>query len=45
MVGKVVKKMGATVWARYMLYKAIMQSVFLYERESWVVTGAMLKVL
>ena len=45
MVGKVVKKMGTTVQAQYMLYKAIMQSVFLYEQESWVVTGSMLKVL
>ena len=31
--------------ARGMMYKSVSQSVLLYVSESWVVTGAMLKVL
>ena len=45
MAGKVVTKTGATVQAWGMMYKAVMQLVLLYESESWVVTGAMIKLL
>ena len=45
MVGKVVSKTGATVRARGILYKSVLQSVLLYGSESWVVTGDMLKVI
>ena len=45
MVGKVVMKTGGKVRARVMLYRAIVQSVLLYGRKSWVVMGDMLKVL
>ena len=45
MVEKVVKKMVATVWARGMLYKELVQTVMLYGSESWVATGSMLKLL
>ena len=37
--------MGATVRAWVEMYKAAAQSVLLYYRNSWVVTGEMLKVL
>ena len=37
--------MGATVRAWGEMYKAAAQSVLLYYRNSWVVTGEMLKVL
>ena len=33
------------MWALGMIYKSVAQSVLLYGSESWVVTGAMLKVL
>ena len=45
MVGKVVWKTGETVQARGMLYKVVLQLVFIYGSESWVGTGTMLKVL
>ena len=45
MAGKVVSKTGATVRARGMMYKELVQLVFLYWIESWVVTGAMLNFL
>ena len=45
MVGKVAQKIGEMVRMRVMLYKSVLQSVLPYESESWVVTGAMLKVL
>ena len=41
----VVSKTGEMVWARGMIYKAVVQSVFLYGSESWVVMGAIIKVL
>ena len=37
--------MVATVRARGAMYKAVDQSVLLYSRKSWVVSGEMLKVL
>ena len=45
MISKVLKKTGATVRVRGMLYTAVSQTVLIYGRNSWVVTGAMLKVL
>ena len=45
MAGNVVSKTGATVRAQGVLYKEFVQSVFIYWIESWVVTGAMLKLL
>ena len=38
-------KMGETVREWGMLYKAVAKPEFLYESESWVVTGAIHKVL
>ena len=45
MVGKVGKKTGAAVWLQEGFYKEIVQLVFLYGSNSWVVKGAMLKLL
>ena len=45
MVGKVVSKTGAMVQARVMLYKVVVKLVLLYMSDSWVVTGAVIKVL
>ena len=45
MLGKVVNKSGATVRVRGMFYKTVVQSVLFYGRDSWVVTGDMIKVL
>ena len=39
MVVKVLMRMGATVPAWAMLYKAVVQTVVLYGSKSWVVTG------
>ena len=44
-VVKVLKKKGATVRAREMMYKAVFQKVLLYGRNSWAVMEAMLKVM
>ena len=44
-VEKVLAMAGATVQSRAMMYKAVVQTVLLYGRESWVVTNEMLKVL
>ena len=38
-------KTGVLVRTQGTMYKAVMQSVFLYKSPSWVVTGSMLKVL
>ena len=43
--GKVLTNMGAEVQVWGMMYKAVVESVFLYGSDSWVVMGAMLKVL
>ena len=45
MVRKVTLKTGATVQVRIMLDKAVVKMVLLYGSKSWVVTGAMLKVI
>ena len=45
MVDKVLVTAVATVWAREMMYKAAVHTVFLYGRESWLVTYVMLKIL
>ena len=45
MVAKVLTRTGATVWARVMLYKAVVQTVLIYGIKIWAVKGAMLKVL
>ena len=45
MVETVLRNTGATVRARTMVYKAVVQTVILYGKESWLVTEAMLKVL
>ena len=45
MVARVTERTGATVRSQGAMYKAVVQSVLLYGRKSWVVTGYMLKVL
>ena len=45
MIQKLQTNIGAMVRARSMLYKAVAQTVLLYGSESWVMTGAMMKVL
>ena len=42
---RVLARTGETVRARGEMYKAVAQSLLLYVRKSWVVTGEMLKVL
>ena len=44
-MGKVVSNTGATVREQGIMYKAVVKLVFLYGSESWVVKGAILKVL
>ena len=45
MVSRVMEKAGTTVQARAMIYKAVVQTVLLYGSKSWMITGAMMKVL
>ena len=45
MVAKLVTKIGSTVWAQGVLYKAFVQKVLLYGINIWVVTGDILKLL
>ena len=45
MLARVLERTGATMQARGAMYKAVAQSVLLYGRKSWVVTGEMLNVL
>ena len=45
MVAKVMRKMGAPIKAREIMYKAVVQAVLLYGRKPWAVTDAMMKVL
>ena len=45
MIARVLERTGATVQARGAMYKAVSQSVLLYVRESWLVTGDMIKFL
>ena len=44
MIERVLSKMEATVWYRWMIYKAVAQSVLSYGSDRWVVTGDILKV-
>ena len=44
-ISMVMMKTGSMVWARGMLYNVVVQAVLLYVIKSWVVTGAMMKVL
>ena len=44
-VAMAIESMGAMIWARVAMYKAVTQSVLLYGSKIWVVTGEMLKVL
>ena len=45
MVSVVPMKAGTIVWAREMLYKAVMQAVLIYGSERWVLTESTMKVL
>lgn len=45
LVSRILEKEGASVRARGMFYKSIVQSILLFGSETWTVTGAMLKVL
>ena len=45
MIVRVLEKTGATLWACGTTYKAVDQLVLLYFSVSWLVTGAMIKVL
>ena len=45
MLKKLLTKTGATVQAQAMMYKSLVQTVLIYESESWVVMDEMLKVL
>ena len=44
-VVRVLVKVDATVWARSMLYKAVVHKVLIYNRDGWVVTDVILKVM
>ena len=44
-VAKLLTSTGVTVCVGEMLYKAVLQMVLIYVRESWVVMGAMLKFM
>ena len=44
-IARVLAKTGSMVRARGMMYKAVGQFMILYRSNSWVVTGAMLKVV
>ena len=45
MITGVLAKTGAMVRARGLMYKVVAQSVLIYNSDSWVVAGAMLKVV
>ena len=45
LVSRILEKEGASVRARGMFYKSIVQSILLFGSETWTVTGALLKVL
>ena len=44
-MAKVLTRTGSTVQAPAMLYRAVANTVLIYGSESWVVAGAMIKVL
>ena len=45
MVSVVPMKAGTIVWAREMLYKAVMQAVLIYGSERWVLTESTMNFL
>ena len=45
MITRFLEKTGAMVRDREMIYNALVQTVLLYSRESWVITGEMMKVM
>ena len=45
MISKLFKKPRETVQDHGMMYKLVAQTVLIYVSKSWVVTGAMLKIL
>ena len=45
MVTKVLTKMGATVRARSMMYKKVVQKLLLYRSDSWLAMEAMLNII
>ena len=45
MVSRVLEKTGTSVRDRKMIFKEFLQTVLFYGRESWVITGSMMKVL
>ena len=45
MIVRVLESMGATMWARGTMYKAVVESLLLCGIKSWLVTREMLKVL
>ena len=45
MILMVLERTGSKVRSHGVIYKTVAQSVLLYGRESWVVTGEMLNVL
>ena len=42
MVAKVLGKLGIPIKSREMMYKAVVQTVLLYERKIWVVKDAIM---
>ena len=44
-MAKVLEKIGATVWARAVMYTVVVQALILYRIKSCVVMEAMVKVL
>ena len=45
MIGRILEREGATLYAKGMFYVAIIQSILLYGVETWTVTPTMMKVL
>ena len=45
MITRVIEQTGATVWSQEAIYMTVVQSVLLYDSESWLVTGEMIEVL
>ena len=44
-MSRVLDKTGVMVRDREMIYKTVVRTVIFYSRESWVITGAIMKVL
>ena len=43
-MSKVLEKMRETVRARAIMYKSVVQTVLLYQSNSWMITGTILKL-